>query len=412
MNTPVHDFLESYAASNPERCHMPGNKGVSHPFDITEIAGAVEIIGESERNAAELFGAKRTLYSCSGATLAVFAMLSFCANRRVTAFRNSHRSLIDAAVLLGFEIDWVYPQDDLNVRVNRETAAVFVTNIDCYGQTRDIKAIFEVCREKNVPLLADNAHGAYLVFTDAHPLKLGAYMTADSAHKTLPALTGAAYLHISNGADARRAEFAEKGFALFGTSSPSYLILDSLDLCNIHIFDEKKRAETAFKAVASLKAELTGFGYSLAKTDALRVTVDANAYGYTGGDFSKALENRGVICEMFDDRRVVLLFSTVTEEKNALRVLTAMRGVPQKNAIVPDGEPAVISRAVMPPREAFFSRAKKVPLSEAAGRVCGEIIAPAPPGVPLVAPGETVTDETVELLKKHGIYGLKLVDQH
>ncbi|MDR0197873.1 MAG: aminotransferase class V-fold PLP-dependent enzyme [Oscillospiraceae bacterium] len=419
--TPIHDFLVNYAASNAERCHVPGNKGFPHPFDITEIAGADDlydprgVILESERIAAGLFGAARTFYSCSGSTLAIFAMLfsalGSSGKRRVAAARYSHRSLTDAAVLLGFDIDWVYPReflscavspDEIDAAVTDETAAVFVNGTDYYGGMSDIEAIAGVCRRRGVPLLVDNAQGAYRVFTGRHPIRLGASMCADSAHKTLPALTGAAYLHIADDSFACR---ARAGLALFGTSSPSYLVLDSLDLCNAHISGEKKRAEAAFEAVARLKSRLADARFTLKGADALRVTADANARGYRGARFAFELKSRGVVCEMFDDKYVVLLFSTVTESANTDRVFAAMSDIADKGAF---SRPAAAAaplklRAALPPREAFFSPSETVPTARAAGRVCAGILAQNPPCVPLVVPGEVVTRETVELLERHNI---------
>ncbi|MCL1865795.1 MAG: hypothetical protein FWF82_00115, partial [Oscillospiraceae bacterium] len=228
--TPIHDFLKQYAESGFERCHTPGHKGLFPPdavakttspvFDITEVNGqSIEIIRQSERIAADLFGAKRTLFSCSGSTLAISAMLTPFANRRIAAVRGVHRSVIDAAILLNIDIDWLYPDSPL--KIAPETTAVLTTSIDYYGSREprlakpnlnsdelpkpDLSAFADL----PVPLLVDNAHGAYTVLTQTHPLKLGAVMTAESAHKTLPALTGAAYLHISRDCPAEYAKIAE-----------------------------------------------------------------------------------------------------------------------------------------------------------------------------------------------------------
>ncbi|MCL2634489.1 MAG: PLP-dependent transferase [Oscillospiraceae bacterium] len=388
MNTPIHSFLSEYASSEFERCHMPGHAGLHNPFDITEIEGAVDIISESERNAAELFGAKRTLFSCSGSTLAIFAMLTPFANKRIIAMRYSHRSLIDVAILLNIEIDWVYPDEEISDRIFPETAGVFVTSIDYYGRTCDIPKIAEMCKKYNVPLLVDNAHGAYLVFTDNHPIKLGAAMTADSAHKTLPALTSAAYLHI---ADESYIEQAKSGLALFSTSSPSYLILNSLDLCNAHILNEKKRALTAFEAVRQLKSRLSG-DFSVADSDMLRVTVDVNAYGYSGYDFSTELRKRGVICEMSDSQYVILLFSTITEYKNTERVLMAMNDIPRRTPIIPSPQVVVKPRVVMSPRQAYFSPTDTVTINGETLQICREVNVSIPPCVPTIVPGETTNN--------------------
>jgi len=384
METPFHDFLSGYAETNPERCHTPGHKGLLNPLDITEIDGIEEPIKKSEKNAAELFGSAYSLYSCSGSTLAVFAMLASFAGRRVTALRRVHRSLIDAAILLGIDIDWVFDGENLSEKITARTAAVFITSIDYYGRFTPVPKV-------SVPVLADNAHGAYLAFTDLHPIKNGAAMSADSAHKTLPALTGAAYLHISNSpSDYAYYENAKAAMALLGTSSPSYLILDSLDLCNRHLAEEKKTARSAFDAVSELKKKLGESGFILTESDFLRVTIDTNAYGYKGADFSRELIKRGITPEMSDEQYAVLLFSTITESKNTERVYGALREIPRKTPIIIEKKPVIKPQTAMPPREAYFSPKKSVKLSEAAGLICAETRVVTPPGIPLIMPGEII----------------------
>ena len=232
MKTPICDFVSAYAAADPLRLHMPGHKGVpvlgAEPLDITEVPGADVlydargVIAESEGIAAGLFGSGRTLYACEGSSLAVRAMLYLAlladggggARPLVLAGRNAHRSFLSAAALLDFDVEWLRPQpadsrltcrvtpDALDARLAalpRRPAAVYVTSPDYLGHMVDVAGLSAVCRRYGVPLLVDNAHGAYLRFlpADAHPMTLGADMCCDSAHKTLPVLTGGAYLHIS-----------------------------------------------------------------------------------------------------------------------------------------------------------------------------------------------------------------------
>jgi arginine/lysine/ornithine decarboxylase len=407
MLTPIHDFLTKYAAANCERAHMPGHRGAAVSgydelpvlFDITEInQESVDIIESSERVAAELFGAKRTLFSCAGSTLAIFAMLAPFANKRVGVIGSFHRSFVDAAILLDFEI----------VRDFAAADAVFATSIDYYGRQTNTENIVNTTAGT---VLIDNAHGAYLVFTDKHPIRLGAAMCADSAHKTLPALTGAAYLHI---ADEAYITCAQSALALAGTSSPSYLILDSLDLCNIHLANEKNRAITAFSAVAGLKSDLMNAGYAVQETDLLRVTVDVNAYGYTGRDFAGELKNRKVVCEMQDSRYVILLFSTITQEKNTRRVFEAMRSIPKKTALVANNcqlSTVNCQLSVMSPRAAYFSKKRTIAVSDAAGEVCAGVCVSIPPCVPLIIPGEIISREIAQLLEDSGIHEIDVTIQ-
>ena len=177
-----------------------------------------------------------------------------CGNgsRTVVAARNVHRSFVYAAALLDFEIVWLWPECSTSLcgcPVSAETlertlatlpappAAVYLTSPDYLGSVADISALAEVCRKHGTLLAVDNAHGAYLRFLEpsCHPLDLGADLCCDSAHKTLPVLTGGAYLHISRAAPVSLRENAKTAMAMFGSTSPSYLTLASLDLCNRYL---------------------------------------------------------------------------------------------------------------------------------------------------------------------------------
>ncbi len=425
METPIHDFLKKYAESGTARLHMPGGKGLAYPHDITEINGAdvlyepEGIIRASEDNAAALFGAGASCYSCGGATLAIQAMLAAACEtagkRTIAAGRCSHRSLIDTAVLLGLNVNWIYPDEfpcgtispsDIESAVDGDTAAVFVTSVDYLGGQCDIPAIAEVCRRKGVLLLVDNAHGAYRIFTGDHPLKLGADMTADSAHKTLPAVTGTAYAHL---ADRGYRDSVKSAMALFGSSSPSYLMLESLDLCNRYISEERETALAAIRRVSELKTALAEDDIPLRRSDAMRITIDANALGYTGAEYADMLRKNGVECEMGGERYTVLLFSVVQPAADIVRVAEAIRAVPLKEPIPPRDIPVVIPETVVSPREAYFAPGELIPITASAGRICADIHSPCPPCVPIVMPGERITPETAEIMRRYGITTVKAI---
>lgn len=427
MKTPIHDFLVSYCAEKPVRCHMPGGKKT--PFDITEIEGADSlfesdgIIKQSEMNAAGLFGAGKTLFSCGGSTLAVQTMLAsvkalYPEKSRVAASRYCHKSLISSCVLLGLEIDWIKPEGFLSCnidseavkeKINKDTLCVFIQSIDYYGGECDIEKISVVCKEKNVPLLTDNAHGAYLVFTGNHPLKRGADMTADSAHKTLPCLTGGAYLHISKNAPEELFGIGKNMMSLFGSSSPSYLILDSLDLCNDFISEEKEKAEIVFSEIQNLKSELKRAGYILKKSDMMRITIDACQYGYSGFELNKEFKKRHIVCEYCDSRYLVLLFSAAQPLSDFPKILKAALSIPEKTKKQCREAFFFIPPIALKPWEAVFSPYEIIPVEMAAKRICGGIICPCPPCVPLIMPGEVFTDDIVYALKSYGVNKVKAV---
>lgn len=425
MNTPIHDFLTKYSESAPLRCHMPGDKGLKESLDITEIKGADSlyeakgIIGESEENAARLYGSGAVCYSCGGSTLSINTML--CMARQLTrkdtivAGRYSHRSLIDSCIMLGFKVKWVYPEKYLSAdippseierAIDENTAAVFINSIDYYGGTADIKSIGEICRKKGVLLLVDNAHGAYQIFTETHPITLGADMCADSAHKTMPCITGTALLHLKN---KEHKPLAKEAMALFGSSSPSYLMLDSLDLCNRFIAEENETAEERLRVISSLKERLSLKGIRVEDSDKMRITIDANRQGYSGYDFAAELRQSGIECEMSDDRYVVLLFSVVQPMEDFDKLFEALTGMRKKLAIVPKERGIIMPRSVIAPRKAFFSITETIKTESSLGKVCAEVTCPCPPCVPVIMPGEVITTEVINALKGYGVEEIRVV---
>ena len=352
METPIADFVRSYVNSGVSRLHMPGHKGAGplgcEPWDITEVAGADElygasgIIAKSEQNAAALFGSGATFYSTEGSSQCVKAMLCLALQNRsagapsvIAAARNIHKSFVHAAALLDFQPVWLWPEggtDSLCAcpvtaeglertldTLDAPPAAVYVTSPDYLGNLQDIPALAAVCHAHGTPLLVDNAHGAYLRFLkpSRHPLDLGADLVCDSAHKTLPVLTGGAYLHVSKTAPAAFRERARAALALFGSTSPSYLTLTSLDLCNAYLSGEGGgRIRSAAARLAALKEALSRQGWTLAGEEPLKLTLDAAARGWDGLELAAHLRNGNVEPEYADRNFCVLMVSGSSDEKD------------------------------------------------------------------------------------------------
>ena len=223
--TPIYDFVSEYLTKDMSRFHMPGHKGKKilgcEERDLTEIAEADDllhaqgIIAESEHTASGLFGSACTVYSTEGSTLAVktmirLAMMCRPSRRfRILAARNVHSSFVHACALLDIDVEWLYEEEAASLcrclitpqklraaldRMEEKPDAFYVTSPDYLGNMADIRELADVCHTCGVMLLVDNAHGAYLRFLDRpmHPMDLGADMCCDSAHKTLPVLTGGA----------------------------------------------------------------------------------------------------------------------------------------------------------------------------------------------------------------------------
>ncbi len=427
MNTPICNFLEKYTNENKLRLHMPGHNG-EFPHDITEIYGADSlyesdrtggIIGTSENLAASVFGAKKTCYSCGGSTLAIQAGLAVLKSqgcKTIAASRYSHRSLAMAASMLHMDIKWLYPSEYLSANVTydanaiRGADALFITNIDYYGGT------WKFVNPK-IPTLIDNAHGAYLKFVDKrkfgtdylHPLELGfPLMSAESAHKTLPVLTGGAYLHFADGVDFSR---AKEMMAMFGSSSPSYLILESLDRFNAMIADNVQMVNNACEAVQELKYKLSTSGIPMLNSDPLRITINARECGLSGYEYASGLRENGVECEMADENAVVLLFSAATTIEDCERAEMAALFVPMRPPQPPVKYPAIRPTADMPMWEALYKPRKIVPVEKASGSVCASFESPCPPGIPLVMPGEILDHNVIDALRMYGVKTVPIISK-
>ena len=445
MDTPICDFVRAYRDASPVRLHMPGHKGRGalgvESLDITEIRGADVlydaggIIRRSEENAAALFGAARTLYSTEGSSLCIRAMLhlSLLEGKRrgrgplILAGRNAHRAFVYAAGLLDAEIRWVFPEtnrsllscpitpDRLESVFNEMTdrpAAVYVTSPDYLGSMLDIAGLSAVCRKHDTPLLVDNAHGAYMKFLkqDRHPLALGADMCCDSAHKTLPVLTGGAYLHIAGSAPALYAEQAESAMALFASTSPSYLILESLDQCNAALAGGYREELAGLcQRVDKMKRRLRESGYELIGDEAAKITVDARRYGYTGDELHGLMRKNGVECEFSDpDFLTMMLTPSLTEEEigKAEKTLLSVSRRPALSG-TPPGMPAPLR--AMSVLQALFSPGREVSVEDAEGRILADAQAACPPCVPILVCGERISREAVACFRYYGIEKCRIV---
>ncbi|MBQ7718456.1 MAG: aminotransferase class V-fold PLP-dependent enzyme [Clostridia bacterium] len=444
MNTPICDFVTEYAQSGKMRLHMPGHKGQGdyERFDITEFDGAdvlynaSGIIRESEDNAASLFGTQKTLYSTEGSSLSIRAMMYLALlyakqNGKkpvIAAGRNAHKSFITAAVLLGFEPEWIYPADFGSVlscnitpldlenaikKMSEPPTAVYITSPDYLGNIADIKGIAKVCKKYGALLLVDNAHGAYLGFLteSLHPIALGADIVCDSAHKTLPVLTGGAYLHIATSVPEYLTNQAEQAMALFASTSPSYLVLQSLDAANKYLSDGFSQELAAFiPAVNNLKNSLLKAGYTLIGTEPLKVTVNAKKYGYYGYEIAQILSENGIICEFYDADFVVMMLSPKNSLDELLRLKKALVSVSKKNGIT-EGCPHIKKPVkICSPREAFLSACREVSAEDSLGKVFASAAISCPPAVPLIISGEQIDENTIELFRYYGIKKCRVSD--
>ena len=465
--TPIVDFVRRYAQSGTSRLHMPGHKGQSllgfEPWDITEIKGADElygadgIIAQSEANATRLFGTVHTYYSTEGSSQCIRAMLCLAlqaapaAGQRpvLLAARNAHKALLYAAALLDFDIQWLWPapQDagalcSCPVSAAKLTGAlqgfaqqgkrpfgIYITSPDYLGGVQDIAALAEVCKDFGVPLLVDDAHGAYLRFLPQggqHPIALGAAMCCDSGHKTLPVVTGGAYLHLGKNAPVRDEAAVRNALALFGSTSPSYLILQSLDKCN-QILSEgyPLRLLQCCGHLTRLRRELNEAaaakhcpGPLVLESEPLKVTLDAAVLGLSGTELAEKLRAAKIECEYADPRYLVLMFTPDNPPQDFERLSAAVLRIAEELAgpvTLPEetaGEFAELERGLhrrCTIRQAVFAPQEQLPAEQAVGRICAMPTVSCPPAIPIVVSGEQITPAAAAWMKRYHVEEVSVI---
>ena len=436
--TPLCDFVRAYAESASHRLHMPGHKGRSvlgfETLDITEIDGADVlyhphgILADSQNIARDLFGTKKTLYSSEGSSLSIRAMLHLALldaqmrsrSRTILAGRNAHKVFLSAAALLDFAVDWLYGTDDalLSCRITPAAldrvlssaavppAAVYVTSPDYLGNVSDIAALAEVCHRHGTILLVDNAHGAYLHFLDTpmHPMDLGADLCCDSAHKTLPVLTGGGYLHLSHRISDPLCDQAEGAMALFASTSPSYLILQSLDAANAYLANDiRTDLHQLDEKMTALRTALTAHGWMLCGDEMCKLTVAPKAFGYTGDALAEILISHKLIPEFYDPDYVVLMMSPQTAD-DTFSALTEVFTACPRRAPITDAPPTLPRlRTVCSPRTAMLSPSETVAVENCIGRVLAQPSVSCPPAIPIAVSGEELTEDAVRAFEYWGI---------
>lgn len=442
MKTPIVSFLKSYQEKSPVRMHMPGHKGAGilgfEGMDLTEIYGADElfaaegIIKESEQNASSLFGCP-TYYSTQGSTLCIQTMCTIlCQDAKskgkkpkILAGRNAHRSFIHTAALLDFDIEWLYGKSDyLSCKIHAEDlekaiieshpTAVYLTNPDYLGNLLDIQSLASVCKKHNVLLAIDNAHGAYLHFLEPslHPIDLGADLCCDSAHKTLPVLTGGAYLHLSDSLNQVWKNDVKHFMEYFSSTSPSYLIMASLDVAN-EVLDTafKKSLSECIQRVDGLKNTLIQHGYTILSGEPMKITISTKEFGYTGNEIANLLMECDIYPEFYDSDYIVLMPSPYNTKDDLKRLETCLCGIERKPILINKPPKLEQSKKAMNVRQALFSSSITLDVSKSLGQVCSSVTVSCPPAILPVIPGEVISESSIEVMKYYGIETVRVVKE-
>ncbi len=445
MTTPIYDFLCRYSQTDTSRLHMPGHKGQSflgiEAMDITEISGAdvlyheSGILRESQNNAAKLFGTAKTLYSTEGSTLSIRAILQLicqyaAANGTaplVATPRSAHKAFWTGAALLDLAVDLISSDEQSGIFSGGISAeqvrcyfkgkselptAVYLTSPDYLGNLSEVEEIARICHEKGVLLAVDNAHGAYLNFLpeNHHPIALGADLCADSAHKTLPVLTGGAYLHVSKTAPAFFASHAENALSIFASSSPNYLILASLDLANRYLSElSKETLSVLSQEIHLVKKRLQRKGFLVIGNEPLKITIATKACGYEGFEVFRFLHENGIEAEFCDSDYVTMMLTPQNKPNDWKRMCALLESLPIREPLLVFPPKIQAPPRPLSPREAILSPWESVPTEKSLGRICAAPTVNCPPAVPIVISGEEITQSAIEAFLYYGIDSVKVV---
>jgi arginine/lysine/ornithine decarboxylase len=338
----------------------------------------------------------------------------------VLAARNTHKAFLYACALLDLDVEWLYPDQSEHIckavitpgalssklqSMDVKPCAVYITSPDYLGNISDIAALSLICKQHDIPLFVDNAHGAYLNFLEPslHPISLGATACCDSAHKTLPVLTGGAYLHVSKEAPDTYVPNARKYLSLFASTSPSYLILQSLDLCNAYVANSyQKRLSLCLKRVFDIKEHIRSHGFCVLDGEPLKIVIHTSLSGFAGAELAQVLQGYRIECEFADPDFVVLMASPENSAEDFERLKQAFSSIDPRSPI-PQYVPSLSqSRMIFSPRKAILAPSETISLDAAVGRVCASPTVACPPAVPIVISGEEITEEHIRVMRYYG----------
>jgi len=462
IKMPIYNFLHNHKQKKAISFHMPGHKGgrgfdgISPefynmgPYDITEIEGADNlhhsegIIEEAQVRAAKLYNSKHTFFLINGTTAGIYSMIlsSAAEGDKIIVPRNCHKSVINAAIIGGLRIVYLYPEVDNRlsiattvsvesvqraVREHPDAKAVLITYPNYYGMACDIEKIAQVVHGSGMILLTDSAHGAHFKFHRDLPicaLEAGADAVAHSTHKTLSSFTQSSMLHInSNRIDINRVKFF---LQLTQSTSPSYMLMASLDQARMLM--EQRGEELLGRAVElsrNFRKRVTSLdgvccidkdsqlGGEVNTLDQTRLVINIQKTGLSPREAEYILrEKYNINIEFSDLYNLVCIASIFNTKEDFDQLYDAVKDISQ--TLSPDiSRPVPVRQWVSPetvysPREAVYKSTQSMALKDSAGRISGEFIVPYPPGIPLVVPGELISRECIDIIKEYKENGISI----
>lgn len=446
IHAPIVEALKAYYKNPAYQFHIPGHtRGLGTLPDFRNLMGkkalnldttdefdnlgtlnpATGPIKEAQELAAKAFGAKKTFFLLNGSTVGNLAIAMGLTKKgqKVIVNRNCHRSILTGLIISGADPLWILPEKfedwglwgNINpeyieklLKENEDVSLVWITNPTYEGVVSDVKAIASICKKYNVPLIVDEAHGCLWNFNDKLPetsLKLGADIVVHSLHKTGGSMSQSSMLHISENSKIN-AEDVERSLTLLHTTSPSLILLASLDAAraNLQSGRGQRQLNKAISNAKYLRSEVdkmehihqlkSDFGY---KTDVTKIFIKAD--GLSGKRLESILEiDFGIEVESASDEGILILSNIGNKRSDFEYLADCLHKIDThhyKDIYYLENKkhmPMLTPIIEMNLRDAYFSEKEIVPKSEAVGRLSGEVVAECPPGISILLPGELITE--------------------
>ena len=450
-NAPIFEALRRHKQNNVVRLDVPGHKGGRGNKELRDFLGAdcmavdvnsmkpldnlchpVSVIRDAEQLAAEAFGAEHAFFIVNGTTASVQAMvMSVCkAGEKIIMPRNVHRSAINALVVCGAVPVYINPGIDKRLGIplgmvledvrraiakHPDAKAILVNNPTYYGICSNLREIVKLAHQNGMKVLVDEAHGTHFYFGENLPLNAmaaGADMAAVSVHKTGGSLTQSSFLLC--GKDVNH-DYVRQIINLTQTTSGSYLLMVSLDLArkNLSLHGKEIFAKTLeYSTYAQREINRIGVYYAFGRDlingdtvydfDSTKVSVHTRAIGLAGVEVYDILRDEYDIQIEFGDIGNILAIVSAgdraLEIERFIAALSEIKRIYAKDSAGMFDHEYINPEVAMPPQRAFYSEKESLPVEASKGRICGEFVMCYPPGIPILAPGEQITDEIIRYI--------------
>lgn len=423
----IFSAIKKYVSARPIRFHMPGHKGgkfikVQPKYDVTELSTIDngEVVKSAEIDVAKILGAKWCKFLTDGASSGIFALLYAVKDlgKKILISRWSHKSVynalklfnIEPIILGGLDKDGLpvhITPKDVELNLSEDVIGAFITYPDYYGRTCDIKGITKVLKDNHKLLLVDNAHGNHYNFSDL--TYVGEYADAwvDGVHKTNYTFNQGAVVCVNNSS---LIDLVFDGTDVFSTTSPSYIILSSIEY-GIKYSEVKGRKKflALNDRVKNIKAKITNLGLKVVESDDfIKLTVDFGGVGYDVKEAEKILEQNKIYAELIDERRVLFMFSANTKNRELTKLVRTIKKITNT---LNKGQ-TVVGKSIgggikkVDYLYAISAKWQLVDLNDAVGKISAQNFGIFPPCFPIVVAGEEITKECVEFLKDKELFGL------